>query len=73
MNKRPKVKTMGKVKKVGLIDLLPSDQAERIIDTEKFNDAMDTANWYLDYDPNSYQKAIKRSAIRQFQLNRGSK
>jgi len=59
-----------KLTKVGLIDLLPENIAENIRDNEKYGDALG-GMLGGDYDPNSYEKAVKRAAIRYFKKMRG--
>jgi len=60
-----------KLTKVGLIDLLPDDVAENITDNAKYGEALG-GMLGGDDDPNSYQKAIKRAAIKYFKMMRGS-
>lgn len=68
-----KPKKMGrKATNVGLIDLLPFRVAENIRDNEAYGDAL-SGMLGGDYDPNSYQKALKRAAIREFRKRRGAK
>jgi len=59
-----------KLTKVGLIDLLPDNVAENIKDNEKYGDAL-SGMLGGNYDPNSYQKAVKRAAIKYFKMMRG--
>lgn len=62
-----------KAKDAGLIDLLPFSVAENIRDNEKYGDALGMYSHSRDYDPNSYQKAVKRAAIAEFRKRRGVK
>ena len=57
----------------GLIDLLPFSVAENIRDNEKYGDALGMYSHSRDYDPNSYQKAVKRAAIAEFKRRRGAR